>query len=133
VKASKETSARSLYYFERGSLLDLANRLPETQELRTDSFERADTPKHEQSFRVVLDPHGKKMLSNGSKWNAGIYDFTLNNNYVMFLSRRSLWQVEISKLEDGTKLMTKFPKPFLDLTGLEEDKTVVQKIFPGTS
>lgn len=137
---SSDSNARTIYYFEKGTTLDDANKLPELDGFRQKDLRRESTiikkKKKEASFRSILDPHIKDRNGNlkNPDFDETIFESTLNNNYLIFRSKCQLWKVKIEDLKDCNDLIGSFPKCFLDLKELtEQDNSFIQKVFPGSS
>jgi hypothetical protein len=84
-------------------------------------------------FRLLIDPFYIDPATREPTfgyWPEDIFDFTLNNNYIIFKAKCRLWNISF----DPHSFEKEFPKPFLDLTELcGEDDSYIKKVFGGNS
>jgi hypothetical protein len=85
----------------------------------------------------MIDPKTDKPMNDA--WPHEIFEFTLNNNYLILQSKFKLWQIEIEKLRqldfhNVFNMKDAFPLPFLDLQECcAEDDSYIADVYGGSA
>jgi hypothetical protein len=95
-----------MYYFESGCLVDDANRLSTRKGLGHQKTHLSKSKKNLKStpgFRLLIDPFNIDPTTREPTfgyWPEDIFDFTLNNKYIIFKAKYRLWNISFEELFD---------------------------------